>query len=126
MSAIGARPAPRSPRGLPVGAKCVAAGGVCTILLSSAASTTVVDCVVATQLTTTLSGVTPLLAAAASCELVSWRSGSRAQAVALSSSGSVDLRPEHKGLVRLARKYGVSGVASLPAASVTPVVTTAM
>src|SRR6187399_1306432 len=104
MLLIGARPRPRSPSVLPVGAKCVVAVGLCAILLASAPSTTLVDCVVATQLTTTLSGVMPLLAAAASCELVSRRSGSSAQAWASGSSGSVDLPFVHSGLVRLARK----------------------
>src|SRR6185312_2397146 len=40
------------------------------------------------------------------------------QACAAGSSGSVDWPLEHSGLVRLARKYVVSGVMSLPFASV--------
>jgi hypothetical protein len=57
-----------------------------------------------TQLTTTLSGVMPLLLAAARCEFVSWRSGSSAQAVAAGSSGSVEAPLTQSGLGRLDRK----------------------
>src|SRR5687768_17439866 len=76
----------------------------------TACNTGVIDCVVKAHDTTTLSGAMPRELAAARCELVSWRSGSSAQALALGSSGSVDAPLTHSGDVRLVRKYVVSGV----------------
>src|SRR5688572_18263681 len=60
---------------------------------------------------------TPAAAAAASDALVSWRSGSSAQAFAVGISGSVEAPFTHSGEVRWVRKYVWSGVASLPRAS---------
>ena len=106
-------------------AKRVVATGVCAILLASWPSTAVVDCVVATQLTTTFVGADAL--AGRSGQL---RIGEQAQrleraGIGIRSSGSVDLPLTHSAMGALGEKWVVSGVASLPLASVTPEVTTA-
>src|SRR5690625_7823918 len=89
-------------------------------------STGVIDWVVAVEETTTLSGVTPCAAAAARWVLTSCLSGSRAWAVGVSRSGSVLLpSASSRGSVRLARKYGWSGVLGLPLVSKIPSVRTA-
>jgi hypothetical protein len=88
----------------PAGATRVSGAGVWPTLPTAACSTGVTAWVVNTQLSTTLSALMPLLAAAARWELVSWRSGSSAQAVAAGSSGSVEAPLTHSAPVRLDRK----------------------
>ena len=99
MSATGGRPT--AALVWPVGA---ISGVVPCTPWRTACSTGVIDWVVATQLTTMLSRLTPAAAAAASCEDTSTRTGSSAQAVAVGISGSVVAPPTHSGEVRLARK----------------------
>src|SRR5690606_1039963 len=99
MSAIGARPAAAVV--MPVGAMVVGAGWVTE---RTACSTGVMLWVVITQVSTTSLAGMPAAWAAARCELVSWRSGSSAQAVLGGSSGSVLWPPTQSGLVREARK----------------------
>src|SRR6185503_7295094 len=111
---------------LPVGARCVVAGGDCSTTLSIACSETVVDCVVATHEIANVPGDTPAAIAAASWELTSWRSGSSAQACAAGSAGTVEAPPLQSGPVRSASRYGSDARIGAPPAFITPVVTTAM
>ena len=84
-------------------------GAICELVDDSVERTTlstgVIDCVVAVHDSTMSSRSMPTVCAADSCELTSWRSGSSAWAVSLSSSGSV-LTPASvtSGSVRLVRK----------------------
>src|SRR5688572_1625342 len=110
MSATGGSPATDVLR--PVGASVVGRG---VVLARTACSTGVIDCVVNTHDSTMSWRAMPRDTAALSCEFVSRRNGSSAQAFAVGISGSVDAPLTHSGDVRVARKYVVSGVASLPA-----------
>src|SRR5512144_2208738 len=126
MSATGGKPAPRSPSVLPVGARCVVAAGDASVTASIASNAVEVSSVVATHDSAMEPGETPAATAAASCELVSWRSGSSAHAWLAGSAGSVDWPPEQSGLVRSASRYGSAARIGAPAAFLMPVVSTAM
>ncbi len=71
---------------------------------SIASSAVEVSSVVATHEIVIDPCATPAAYAAASCELVSWRSGSSAHACEAGNAGTVDWPPEHSGVVRSASR----------------------
>ena len=88
---------------MPIGTTAMFWFGCASTTPVMACRLTVVACVVAVHDSTMLAGSTPAPFAAASCKLVSWRSGSSWQAELSSSAISVDLPPVQSGLGRLAK-----------------------